>query len=398
MEFIKAYLAKRKNEDTLRSLLNLDTRGPGMIVRQGLKYVDFSSNDYLGLSKHPKLIEAAREALEKYGVGTGASRLLSGDLKLHHLLEEETASFKHKERALVFNSGYHANLGIIPAFAGKNDVIFSDNLCHASQIDGAILSRAARFLFRHNDMEHLEDLLKNERPKFDKALILTESVFSLDGAKAPLRLFVELKQRYNCVLMVDEAHATGIFGNHGRGLVESEGLSEDVDLIMGTFSKALGGFGAYLAASRLVIDYLINSARSFIYSTALPCSIIAANLAALEVCKNEPWRGPALLDRAQRFRTALGDAGWSVSGDSQIIPVMIGESKTALSYAKILLEKGFQVLPIRPPTVPEGTSRFRFSLCYEHTEEEVNAVVEAMKELKRYHEKCSDMKLQDRKR
>ena len=393
MEFIKAYLAKRKNENTLRSLLALDTRGPGMIVRQGLKYVDFSSNDYLGLSKHPKLIEAARQALEVYGVGTGASRLLSGDLKLHHILEEETASFKHKESALFFNSGYHTNVGVIPVFAGKNDAIFSDSLCHASQIDGAILSRAARFLFRHNDMEHLEDLLKDERSKFDKALILTESVFSMDGDLAPLKSLVELKDRYNCVLMVDEAHATGIFGNQGRGLVESEGLSEHVDLIMGTFSKALGGFGAYLAASRLVIDYLINSARSFIYSTALPCSIVAANLAALEVCRNEPWLGPALLDRAQRFRMALGDAGWSVSGDSQIIPVMIGDSKTALNYAKILLEKGFQVLPIRPPTVPEGTSRFRFSLCYEHPEEEVNAVVEAMKELRHRHERYSDIKI-----
>jgi len=385
MEFIKAYLAKRKNENTLRTLLALDTRGPGVIVRQGQKYVDFSSNDYLGFSKHPKLIDAAGQALDVYGVGAGASRLLSGDLKLHHLLEEETASFKHKESALFFNSGYHANVGVIPVFAGKNDAIFSDSLCHASQIDGAILSRAKRFLFRHNDMEHLKDLLKKERANFEKALILTESVFSMDGDLAPLRSLVELKERYNCVLMVDEAHATGIFGNQGRGLVDAEGLSEYVDLIMGTFSKALGGFGAYIAASRLITDYLINSARSFIYSTALPCSIIAANLAALEVCKTEPGRGPVLLNRAQRFRAVLSKDDWDVSGESQIIPVMIGESKTALDYAGILLEKGFQVLPIRPPTVPEGTSRFRFSLCYEHTEEEINKVVEAMRELRRYH-------------
>lgn len=398
MEFIKAYLAKRKNENTLRSLLSLDARSPGMIVRHGQKYVDFSSNDYLGLSKHPKLIDAARQALEVYGVGAGASRLLSGDLKLHHVLEEETASFKHKESALFFNSGYHANVGVIPAFAGKHDVICSDSLCHASQIDGAILSRAARFLFRHNDMDHLDNLLKKERSKFDKALILTESVFSMDGDLAPLRSLVELKERYNCVLMVDEAHATGIFGNQGRGLVDAEGLSEHVDLIMGTFSKALGGFGAYIATSRLVTDYLINSARSFIYSTALPCSIVAANLAALQICKNEPWLGPTLLDRAQKFRAALSKDDWDVSGESQIIPVMIGESKTALDCARILLEKGFQVLPIRPPTVPEGTSRFRFSLCYEHSDEEINKVVEAMKELRHYHEDYKDMKLSDSKR
>ncbi len=397
MEFIDAFLKKREAEATLRSLKALDTRGPGEIVQQGTRYVDFSSNDYLGLSRHPRIIEAARQALETCGVGTGASRLLSGDLMLHHQLEEETALFKQKESALVFNSGYQANVGIIPAFAGKNDAVFSDSLCHASQIDGVILSRAAKFPFRHNDMEHLEDLLKRERSKFGQALILTETIFSMDGDRARLRELVELKERYNCMLMVDEAHATGVFGHEGRGVVHMEGLTEQVDLVMGTFSKALGGFGAYLASSRKVTDYLVNAARSFIFSTALPGCIIAANLAALDVCRSEPWRGPALLDRARKFRAALSEKGWSVSGESQIIPVMIGESTTALRYAAVLLNKGFRALPIRPPTVPEGTARFRFSLCCEHREEEVSALVEAMRELKKHQDECCGMNDQDRK-
>lgn len=382
MEQLKGSLAKRKAEGTLRTLSALDSRSPGVAIRQGIRYVDFSSNDYLGLSNHPKLIEAARQALESYGVGTGASRLMSGDLRLHHALEEETASFKGKESALVFNSGYQANTGIIPALVDRHDIVFADRLCHASQIDGVAMSHAGLVRFQHNDVEHLKDLLERERPGYEKALILTESVFSMDGDMAPLRPLVELKDRYNCLLMVDEAHATGVFGNQGRGLVDSEGLSEQVDLIMGTFSKALGGFGAYLAASRTITDYMVNSARSFIYSTSLPAAIIAADIAAIEVCKNEPWRGQALLERADMFRRAASEAGWSVAGSSQIVPVMVGESAEAVRYAKELLDRGFRALPIRPPTVPDGTARLRFSLCYAHTEEDVARAVEALRGLR----------------
>lgn len=382
MDRMKKYLSQRREEGNLRELRPVELREQGNILQQQVRLIDFSSNDYLGLSHHPRLIQAARQALDKYGVGAGASRLLSGDYRLHHELEESVASFKHKERALVFNSGYQANLGIIQAFVEKGDAVFADALCHASQIDGAILSRAAKFPFRHNDMEHLEDLLKNERSKFSRALILTESVFSMDGDLAPLQELTDLNERYNCLLMVDEAHATGVFGNEGRGRVDALNLSDHTDLIMGTFSKALGGFGAYLASSSDVADYLINRARSFIYSTALPPAIIAADLAALDVLKDEPWRGPELLERADKFRLAVVEAGWTVTGKSQIIPVQIGESRTALALAEALLTKGFYVLPIRPPSVPEGTARFRFSLCYEHALKDLNALVEALRELK----------------
>lgn len=382
MDYIESFLAKRKADGTLRTLSELDSRSPGIIIHRGKRYVDFSSNDYLGFSTHPKLIEAARQALELHGVGTGASRLMSGDLRLHHALEEQTASFKGKESALVFNSGYQANVGIIPAIVGRGDVVFADRLCHASLLDGIAVSRARLVRFRHNDVDHLRNLLERERPGFEKALIVTESVFSMDGDLAPLNPLVELKDRYNCILMVDEAHATGVFGDQGKGLVDAEGLSEQVELIMGTFSKALGGFGAYLAASRSVTDYLVNAARGFIYSTSLPAAIIAADLAALELCKSEADRGRALLARAEQFRRAAAEAGWSVGGASQIIPVMVGESAEAVRYAGELFDRGFRALPIRPPTVPQGTARLRFSLCYAHTEEHLTGVLEALRELR----------------
>ena len=382
MDRIKKYLSQRREEGNLRELQPVEAREGGKIFRQKTRLIDFSSNDYLGLSHHPRLIRAAKQALKKHGVGAGASRLLSGDYRLHHELEEAVASFKRKESALIFNSGYQANLGIISAFVGKGDAIFSDALCHASQIDGAILSRATKFPFRHNDIGHLEELLKKERSRFDRALILTESVFSMDGDLAPLRELADLKERYNCLLMVDEAHATGVFGNEGHGRVDALNLNDRIDLVMGTFSKALGGFGAYLACSRNVTDYLINKARSFIYSTALPPAIIAANLAAFDVLRGEPWRGSKLLARAEKFRQAVSKAGWPVKGGSQIVPVMVGESKIALALADALRAKGFYVLPIRPPSVPEGTARFRFSLCYDHAQKDLNALAAALKELK----------------
>lgn len=386
MESIDAYLARRRSNGTLRALAPLETRGAGRVVRGGKPLIDFSSNDYLGLARHPRLIEAARQALVEHGVGAGASRLLTGDYMLHHELEEAVAVFKHKERALVFNTGYQANVGVIAALVGRGDAIFSDALSHASQIDGAVLSRGAKFPFRHNDMQHLEELLKTERPKFGRALILTESVFSMDGDKAPLPVLAELKERHDCLLMVDEAHATGIFGPHGGGLVEECGLSARVDLIMGTFSKALGGFGAYIAASHTLVDYLVNAARAFIYSTALPPAIIAADLASLAVCWDEPWRRKRLLEISATFRHQAGAAGWVADGETQIVPLMVGQSQTALAQAAWLQERGFCVLPIRPPSVPEGTARFRFSLCAEHDEADVEAVTQALRELRRMGE------------
>lgn len=366
---IEDFLKARQDKGLLRVLVPNSSRREGKVIFNGREYIDFSSNDYLGLSGHPKLKAAAKAAIDKFGTSNSASRLLSGDSDLCHQLEDVVASFKNKEAAIVFNSGYQANLGIISALYAKGDSIFCDRLSHASIIDGIILSGARVFRFRHNDTAHLEALLKKERKKFRGALIATESVFSMDADKAPLRDLVRLKEKYNCRIFVDEAHATGVFGKNGSGLVEEEGLSAETDFIMGTFSKALGSFGAYLAASKKIIDYLVNASRSFIYSTALPAAVIASNLAALEVIKNEPERRHKLLDTADFLRAALKRKGLIARGDSQIVPVIMGENSKAIAAANYLKDKGYWVMPLRPPTVPAGEARLRFSLNFYHNRE-----------------------------
>lgn len=375
MEWIGKFLDKREEDGLLRRLRPLSRRANGRAYFGGKEYIDFSSNDYLGLSDHPKLKDAAKAALEEFGAGSSGSRLLSGDLEITHRLEEETAKFKNKEKALVFNSGYQANLGIISALYGIGDAVFSDRLNHASIIDGILLSGARIFRFRHNDLGHLESLLQKERTKFKKTLVVTETIFSMDGDRPDLKGLVSLKDKHNCHLMVDEAHATGIFGPNGSGVVEEEGLSDRVELIMGTFSKALGSFGAYIASSGKVIDYLVNTCRSFIYSTALPPATIAANISGLELVKDEPHRRISLLREAQFFREELKKNGFSIKGSSQIVPIIIGENKKTAEGAAALQAKGYWVLPIRPPTVPQGEARLRFSLTYHHDKKILEALI-----------------------
>ncbi|MFA6320235.1 MAG: 8-amino-7-oxononanoate synthase [Candidatus Omnitrophota bacterium] len=366
MEEIKEFLKTRSAEGLLRKLRPASGRRSGLIQLGGKEYVDFSSNDYLGLSNHPALIEAAKEASDKYGVGSSGSRLLSGDNDIYHKLEEKTAEFKGKEKALVFNSGYQANVGILSALYGEGDVIFSDKLNHASIVDGLMLSGVKFFRFKHNDNAHLESLLEKERFKFKRALIITETIFSMDGDRPDLKGLVALKEKFDCAIMVDEAHATGIFGPRGSGIVEAEGLTDKIDLIMGTFGKALGSFGAYLASSGDVIDYMVNKCRSFIYSTALPPATIACNLAGIELVKKEPHRRQELLRSAEYLRNILKERGFDVNGSSQIIPVIIGDNNKTVKAAEALQAKGYWVLPIRPPTVPQGEARLRFSLSFDH--------------------------------
>jgi len=366
---IEEFLKKRGEDNLLRVLKPATSRGQGLRLSGGREYIDLSSNDYLGFSTHPKLKVAAKYWIDKLGVGSSASRLLSGDLDIYHKLEEKTAQFKGKERALVFNSGYQANVGIISALAQRGDVIFSDKLNHASIIDGIILSGAKFFRFSHNDSNHLEQLLKEQRHKFKEALIITESVFSMDGDKPALEELVNLKEKYNCRLIVDEAHATGIFGKSGAGVAEEEGVVANVDLIVGTFSKALGSFGGYVACSKVLVNYLINTARSFIYSTALPPSVIAANLASLELVEEEPQRRRDLINNADYFRQELKAAGFKIKGSSQIVPLIVSDNQKVIKISEELQIKGYWVLPIRRPTVPEGESRLRFSLTYHHSKE-----------------------------
>ena len=376
MAEIDEFLRAREQEGLLRTLKPISWRDKGRIRVNKKEYIDFSSNDYLGLSGHPKLAEEAKKAMEKFGAASCASRLMSGDLELHHQLEDRIARFKNKEAALFFNSGYQANVGIISSLYGKDDCIFLDRLSHASIIDGILLSGAKFFRFRHNDLEDLDSLLKGERDKFKRALIITETIFSMDGDRAPLRELVRLKERYNCEIFVDEAHATGIFGKNGSGVVEEEDLEEEIDFIMGTFSKALAGFGAYLATSKSVVEYLVNTCRSFIYSTALPPTIIACNIASIGLIEEEPYRREKLLEQACYFRDGLKTEGFEVRGQSQIIPVIIGDNAKTLAAATKIQEKGYWVLPIRPPTVPEGEARLRFSLTYHHDRETLGRLID----------------------
>jgi len=375
---IKEFLKTRKEEGAFRALTHLSSRNEVEIEIEGCRYIDFSSNNYLGLSSHPALVEAAKNALDKYGVGSLGSRLLSGSFDVHDGLETKTAEFKQKEAALVFNTGYQANVGIISALCGKEDLVLSDRLSHASIIDGVQLSGASHFRFRHNNIQHLEDILKRHRKNFRHALVITESVFSMDGDLAPLEDLVRIKNKYNALLFVDEAHATGVFGKTGAGFVEQEKLSEEIDLIMGTFSKALGSFGAYLACSRNMKNYLINTCRSFIYSTSLPPAVAAADLAAIDVVKKERQRARELLGNSSYFRSLLSEKGLKVLGSSQIVPVVVGENAAAVKLSNSLKKNGFWVLPIRHPTVPKGSARLRFSLNFGHSREMLKRVAEVL--------------------
>ncbi len=376
MNKIEVVLQKREESGILRRLVPASLRKNGKIYFGDKEFEDFSSNDYLGLADHPKLKEAAKKAIEEFGVSASGSRLLSGDLEIHHELEERVSNFVGKESALLFGSGYQANVGIISALCDRGDVIFSDRLNHASIIDGILLSRAKFFRFHHNDLEELESLLKRERQRYQDALIITETIFSMDGDRALLKELVELKEKYDCKIMVDEAHATGIFGEKGAGVVEEEGLTERVDLIMGTFSKGLGSFGAYVVSSRMLINYLINKCRTFIYSTAPPPSVVEANIAALVVIKEEPYRRRVLLENADYFRQALTKKGFRTKGSSQIVPLITGNNERTIFLSNQLKEKGIWVKPILPPTVPHGEARLRFSLGYPHSKEILMKVVD----------------------
>ncbi len=374
MERIRKFLLERRQTGTLRTLAPLIRLGHGWVrpLDSGEKLLDFSSNDYLGLAEHPEVIGAARKYLEMFGAGAGAARLMSGDLEINHLLEQEIARFKSTEATLLFGSGYLANTGIIPALAGRGDLIVTDRLNHASIYDGCLLSGARTIRFRHNDLNHLEQILQEKRNQYNSCLLVVESIYSMDGDRCPLMELVKLKKRFGFFLMVDEAHATGIYGENGAGIIEEDGVSDDVDIAMGTFGKALGSYGAYAAASREMVDYLVNRARTFIYSTALPPAVVGASLASLYLVGSEVQHRLDLLAKVAFFKKQLRRKGLKDDfGPSQIIPIMIGDSAKALAAAAELRRSGIYLKAVRPPTVPEGTARLRFSITNHHREEDL---------------------------
>lgn len=340
------------------------------------------SNDYLGLANHPALRRAAQEAVERYGVGSGASRLVSGSMTLHAQLEHRIAEFKGAEAALLFNSGYAANTGIIPAIMGEGDVIFSDSLNHASIIDGCRLSRAQPAVYRHKDMDHLETLLREHR-RHRRKLIVTDGVFSMDGDIAPLPDIVSLAEQHDAIVLVDDAHATGVLGARGTGSVERFGLEGRVQIQMGTLGKALGSFGAYVAANRDIIDYLLNTARSFIFSTSLPPALCAASIAAIDILEQEPERRKKLWENRTRFVNGLEAMGITIgSTETPIVPVLIGENDKTLKASQRMLDEGLFAAAIRPPTVPEGSSRIRTTVTAAHSNVDIDKALKVFSSLK----------------
>jgi len=339
-------------------------QGPRVLL-DGRPVLLLCSNNYLGLADHPRVREAAAEAAMRWGAGAGASRLISGNMKLHRRLEERLAAFKDQEAALLFGSGYLANIGAIAALARNGEVVFSDQLNHASIIDGCRLSRAETFAYRHADLDHLEWGLRKAEGR--GSLIVSDGVFSMDGDVAPIEGLVRLAHRYDCRLMVDEAHATGAIGPGGRGSVAAAGLSDEVDVVVGTLGKALGSYGAYICGSRVLVDYLINVARPFIFSTAPPPPSVAAAEAALEVLMSNPHRVERLGANAKVMREALLAEGLPLApSETQIVPVMVGDPEVTVQLSELALERGVFAQGIRPPTVPEGTSRLRLATMATH--------------------------------
>lgn len=383
LEALARELQSLAAQDLRRHLREVEDVLPGGRIRLGGRVLlNLSSNDYLGLSQDPRLIAASREAAARWGVGAGASRLVVGHLALHEEVEAQVAAFKGLETAVIFSTGYMANLGVISALAGPGDTVFCDKLNHASIYDGIKLSGAKLARYPHGDLNRLEALLK--KAGAGKKLMVTDSVFSVDGDLAPLGGLVELKERYGALLMVDEAHATGVLGPSGAGLAEALGLAHRIDVHMGTFSKALGSLGGYVAGDRRLIDYLHNRARSFIYSTAMPPPVLGAIGAALSLVAREPERREYLLAEAATLRRELTQAGFDILGSAtQIIPALVGENAPTLEFAARLRERGLMAVALRPPTVPPGRSRVRFSLSAAHSREDLSAARQAILEVGR---------------
>jgi glycine C-acetyltransferase/8-amino-7-oxononanoate synthase len=344
-------------------------QGP-RVVLDGAEVLLLCSNNYLGLADHPRVREAAAEAALRFGAGAGASRLISGTMSPHRQLERRLAGFKGTEAALLFGSGYLANAGTVAALAQRGEVVFSDELNHASIIDGCRLSRAETFVYRHRDLEHLEYGLNHAGAR--ASLIVTDGVFSMDGDVAPLTELVELARRHRCRLMVDEAHATGAIGPGGRGSVAAAGLSAEVDVIVGTLGKSLGGYGAYVCGSAELVELLVNVARPFIFSTAPSPPSVGAALAAVQLLTERPALVEQLRRNAAVLREALSASGLDTgTSRTQIVPVLVGDARRAVTLCERSLEGGVFAQAIRPPTVPAGGSRLRLTVMATHRTEEL---------------------------
>jgi glycine C-acetyltransferase/8-amino-7-oxononanoate synthase len=376
------HLQQLNDADMFRRLRVVDGEQSTHVQLDGQDVLMLCSNNYLGLANHPAMIDAAVKATLDYGVGSTGSRLISGSMRLHSRFEERMAEFKQTEAALLFNSGYAANSGILSSLLGPDDLIFSDELNHASIIDGCRLAAARTVIYPHADMAALESLLRKEQPaRKGRWLIVTDGVFSMDGDCAPLADLCRLKNRYDAMLMVDDAHGTGVLGVNGRGSAELCGCLDEIDLHMGTLGKGLGGSGAYLAASRTIIDMLINRCRPFIFSTSLPPAIPAAAIAALAIVDSPEGAAlrSSLETNRQLFTRQLIASGADIGATTtQIVPIMTGSPAATMTAAGRLLDSGLFVQGIRPPTVEAGACRLRATLMATHTESELHAAAETI--------------------
>ncbi len=387
LSYLSEQLNDLKQKGTHFRLRVLEDEQAPVCTFDGKQVINLASNNYLGLTTHPKLRQAAIEAAHKYGVGSGAVRTIAGTMSVHMELEEQIARFKNVEASVVFQSGFTANSGTVSAVLGKDDYIISDELNHASIIDGARLSKAAIKVFRHKDVAHAEELLKEIADRPGHKLLITDGVFSMDGDIAPLPALCDLAERYGAIMMVDDAHASGVLGRNGRGTIDHFNVHGRVDIQVGTLSKAIGALGGYVCGTRDLIDFLYHRGRPFLFSTSHPPSVAASCIAAFEVLEQEPERIEKLWDNTRFFKKELGSLGFNIGGvttpasETPITPIITGEGRVAMEFSRELFQQGVMATGIAFPTVPEGKARIRTIVTATHTHDELTQALEIMNQV-----------------
>lgn len=378
LAFIEDALRERAQTNRLRKLNPIEPKDAVCVIKNGKKLLNFSANDYLGLSKHTALIKTAQQYLNQYGSGSTASRLVVGSYDIHQQLEQKLAQLCGKEAALLFNTGFQANSTIIPALVDKKSLVLCDRLSHNSILQGILMSQARWMRYRHNDLDHLEALLKKGVNRgYNRILVVTETIFSMEGDQSDVDSLIQLSQQYNTLLYLDDAHGLGIMGEQGMGLTAHK---SGIDISLGTFGKALGCFGAFITASKLMCDYLINYCPGFIYTTALPPAVIGAIMAALDLIPSLDQERKYLSQQVNYLQNQLGHLGYQViNANSPIIPVIIGDDNQTLNLSNWLEKNGILATAIRPPTVPKDTARIRFVLSSQHTTEQLDYLIDVLK-------------------
>jgi glycine C-acetyltransferase len=384
LAYLTTLLDAMRAQGTHFKLRVLDDQQAPVCHYDGREVINLASNNYLGLANHPKLIEAALAATRTFGVGSGAVRTIAGTMRIHMELEEKIARFKNVEACVVFQSGFAANAGSVSAILGKEDFILSDELNHASIIDGARLSRAKIKVFRHKDVAHCEELLKEIASEPGHKLVITDGVFSMDGDIGPVDKLAALAEKYGAIMMVDDAHASGVLGRNGRGSIDHFGMHGRVDIQVGTLSKAIGALGGYVCGSRDLIDFLCHRARPFLFSTSHPPSVAATCIAAFDILENEPDRIERLWSNTRHFQAELKRSGFNIGGvntpatETPITPIIVGEGRAAMDFSRALFDEGIMGTGIAFPTVPEGKARIRLILTSEHTRAQLDRALETL--------------------